>query len=99
MLSKVVPSWILIRGYATILYIQKVFLKEININIKIMPEMTTGSTTDKYDPRWFIWTIVFLVAAGVGLTTYIVTSDSTNADNGEIVVHHTSSTTNKAVKK
>lgn len=29
-----------------------------------------------YDPRWFIWTIVFLVVIGVSLTSFIVFSNS-----------------------
>lgn len=29
----------------------------------------------EYDPRWFIWTIVFLVSTGIALTSYIMLSD------------------------
>jgi hypothetical protein len=29
-----------------------------------------------YNPRWFIWTIVFLVVAGISLVSYIVLSDT-----------------------
>jgi hypothetical protein len=29
-----------------------------------------------YDPRWFIWTIVFLVVTGISLVSYIVLSDA-----------------------
>lgn len=36
--------------------------------VKIQPE--------QYDPRWFIWTIVFLVVTGISLVSYIVLSDS-----------------------
>lgn len=28
----------------------------------------------QYDPRWFIWTIMFLIATGVGLSLYISTT-------------------------
>lgn len=28
-----------------------------------------------YDPRWFIWTIVFLVVTGISLVSYIMISD------------------------
>jgi hypothetical protein len=31
--------------------------------------------TNNYDPRWFIWTIVFLVVTGISLVSYIVLSD------------------------
>jgi hypothetical protein len=36
-----------------------------------------------YDPRWFIWTIVFLVSTGVMLVTYITTTSAN--DNAEVV--------------
>lgn len=34
-----------------------------------------------YDPRWFIWTIVFLIVSGVSLASYIfiTSSDDVNA--------------------
>ncbi len=35
-----------------------------------------------YDPRWFIWTIVFLVTTGIMLVTYIVVSDNGNDVSG-----------------
>ncbi len=55
------------------------------------------SSNDKiqnsYDPRWFIWTIVVLVATGITLVTYIITSDSSNAVSGDVttqtIVHKT----------
>lgn len=28
-------------------------------------------TSKNYDPRWFIWTIVLLLAIGLGLVSYI----------------------------
>jgi cytochrome c-type biogenesis protein CcmH/NrfG len=28
-----------------------------------------------YDPRWFVWTIVFLVVTGISLVSYIILSD------------------------
>lgn len=33
-----------------------------------------------YDPRWFIWTVVFLIVSGVSLVSYIfiTTSDEGN---------------------
>ncbi len=33
-----------------------------------------------YDPRWFIWTIVFLVATGISLVSYILLSDTGTND-------------------
>ena len=35
---------------------------------------------NNYDPRWFIWTIVFLVVTGISLVSYIVLSDTSAAD-------------------
>lgn len=40
-----------------------------------------------YNPRWFIWTIVFLVVTGVALVSYIVLSDTSNAYGGDFPVH------------
>ena len=52
-----------------------------------MPDKNQKVSQQEYDPRWFIWTIVFLVVTGVALTTYIATSSDTSADFGEIVVN------------
>lgn len=41
-----------------------------------------------YDPRWFIWTIVFLVATGVSLVTYIMFSDNAGVDDSAGVASH-----------
>lgn len=43
-----------------------------------------------YEPRWFIWTIVFLLVSSVGLVSYILVSDqgTSNIDPG-IVTHLT----------
>ena len=43
-----------------------------------------------YDPRWFIWTIVFLVTAGVGLTVIISTTSANDSSqvSTSLVVHH-----------
>ncbi len=42
---------------------------------------------DKNGVRWFVWTIVFLVVAGIGLTTYIivVTSNDDSQVSGELI--------------
>lgn len=45
-----------------------------------MPELNNNQTQNNYDPRWFIWTIVFLVSTGIMLVTYIVSSDSGTND-------------------
>ncbi len=39
-----------------------------------MPKST--AQPQEYDPRWFIWTIVFLVVTGISLVSYIVLSDN-----------------------
>ena len=37
-----------------------------------MPNKNSSSSLNsKYDPRWFIWSIMFLVVTGVLLVTYI----------------------------
>lgn len=41
-----------------------------------------------YDPRWFIWTIVFLVATGISLVSYIVLSDTSSSESGQLVRSH-----------
>lgn len=43
---------------------------------------------DNYDPRWFIWTIVFLLVTGISLVSYIMLSDTSSADTGTMVVTH-----------
>jgi hypothetical protein len=43
-----------------------------------------------YDPRWFIWTIVFLLVTGISLVSYIMLSDTSSADQGGVIVHRTS---------
>ena len=35
-----------------------------------------SAPASSYDPRWFIWTIVFLFITGVSLVSYIIVSDS-----------------------
>jgi hypothetical protein len=34
----------------------------------------------EYNPRWFIWTIVFLVITGISLVSYIVLSEGGTND-------------------
>lgn len=53
----------------------------------------------QYDPRWFIWTIVFLIVTGISLVSYIVFSSTGTVDEGDLVVHaqtlnHRTPTTN-----
>jgi len=41
-----------------------------------------------YDPRWFIWTVVFLIVSGVSLVSYIViTSSQESVDASFVTVH------------
>jgi hypothetical protein len=43
-----------------------------------------------YDPRWFIWTIVFLLVSGVSLVSYImITSDDTTDSFMSFPTHRT----------
>lgn len=44
------------------------------------PYRNNKPVQNTYDPRWFIWTIVFLVTTGIALTSYIVLSDSVAYD-------------------
>ena len=46
-----------------------------------MPLKNLAQLEEKsYDPRWFIWTVVFLIVSGVSLASYILitTSNDTN---------------------
>lgn len=45
-----------------------------NSNLRNIP------TQEYYNPRWFIWTIVFLVVTGISLVSYIVLSDAGSND-------------------
>ena len=49
----------------------------------------SASAQNNYDPRWFIWTIVFLVVVGISLTSYIMLSDHGTYDSSEITRHIT----------
>lgn len=42
---------------------------------------------ESYSPRWFIWTIVFLVVTGVALVSYIVFSDPANEYQNDFPMH------------
>lgn len=46
-----------------------------------------------YDPRWFIWTIVFLVVTGISLVSYIVLSDNSSDTQAMFVPHAVASKT------
>lgn len=37
--------------------------------------------------RWFIWTLVVLLVAGVALVTYISFSDTAQSDTGTTLIH------------
>lgn len=53
-----------------------------------MPNPSFTSPKPAYDPRWFIWCIVFLVVVGVGLTAYIVLSDNGTSDFSAVITAH-----------
>jgi hypothetical protein len=46
-----------------------------------------------YDPRWFIWTVVFLIVSGVSLVSYILITSSNDANDslGVPLIHITRS--------
>jgi len=54
-----------------------------------MPSTTMAMPKENYDPRWFIWTIVFLVVTGISLVSYIVLSDNGSVDYGAVTVRPT----------
>ena len=56
-------------------------------------EQNPSTIQSNYDPRWFIWTIVFLVVTGISLISYIMLSDSGNDDVSAIVSVHAAKTT------
>lgn len=49
----------------------------------IMQNSKLNNPVSTYDPRWFIWTIVFLLVTGISLVSYIVLSDDGSLDIGE----------------
>ena len=49
---------------------------------------TPTPVKNEYDPRWFIWTIVFLVATGISLVSYIVLSDTSADESGVLSKTH-----------
>jgi len=53
-----------------------------------MPQANNSPAQSNYDPRWFIWTIVFLVVTGISLVSYIVLSDTGSADAAGFTTVH-----------
>ena len=51
------------------------------------PYRSNTPQANAYDPRCFIWTIVFLVVAGISLTSYIMLSDHGTYDVPEVPKH------------
>lgn len=45
---------------------------------------STTTQANNYDSRWFIWTIVILVVAGISLVSYIALSDNGSVDDSGI---------------
>lgn len=54
-----------------------------------MPEQITQPVQNQYNPRWFIWTIVFLVVSGVSLVSYIMLSDQGTGEVTSVIVKKT----------
>jgi hypothetical protein len=56
-----------------------------------MPIPNSQAPVNNYDSRWFIWTIVFLVATGISLVSYITLSGVGDGDSlaPSVVAHHT----------
>lgn len=47
-----------------------------------MPVKNLAQLEEKpYDPRWFVWTIVFLIVSGVSLVSYILITTSNDAND------------------
>jgi len=55
-----------------------------------MPVRNLAQLEEKpYDPRWFIWTVVFLIVSGVSLASYIlITTTNDSSDNIFIPLIH-----------
>ena len=51
-----------------------------------MANLNNTTAENNYDPRWFIWTILFLVVTGISLVSYIVLSDNGADDVAGAVV-------------
>ena len=60
-----------------------------------MANLNLPQTKQDYDPRWFIWTIVFLVVSGISLVSYIVFSDSGNDSVSPLTVSRSAAQKNK----
>jgi hypothetical protein len=56
--------------------------------MKPMNNLAKLDSKGTYDPRWFIWTIVFLIVSGVSLVSYIlITSSNDNSEPIFFPVH------------
>lgn len=60
-----------------------------------MANMTSQVPQENYDPRWFVWTIVFLTVTGVSLVSYIMLSDNSGNEVESIVRVHRQTAKNK----
>lgn len=45
-----------------------------------MENFSAQSSQQNYDPRWFVWTIVFLIVTGTSLVSYIILSDPSSTE-------------------
>ena len=50
-----------------------------------MQNISSQIPQENYDPRWFVWAIVFLLVTGVSLISYIMLSDN-NANEIDSVI-------------
>lgn len=64
-----------------------------------MPQASLQPVQSSYDPRWFIWTIVFLVVSGISLVSYIVLSDNGSSDVSPMTMAKAPAHPHKVVKK
>lgn len=51
-----------------------------------MPNFANPKLQATYDPRWFIWTIVFLVVVGISLTAYIFMVGNADSQDAQYIV-------------
>lgn len=52
-----------------------------------MSKIVSTTPVPLYNPRWFVWTVMFLLVTGVSLVSYIILSDPAIESGGETVRH------------
>jgi hypothetical protein len=63
-----------------------------------MQNISSQVPQESYDPRWFVWAIVFLLVTGVSLVSYIMLSDN-SAGEVESVIKVRRTTPTPEIKK